>query len=190
MISLDSVNGPSITLALPRDTRMSFPSDDGCNPAVSTSEPFLNDSSTNFPMASMSPCGMLSLRYRSSCLISIKYFTVSSHSVVGRSCFTQASIGTKENRHAKFRGPFMRRLQHTGFLALAVAIAALQSAHAQQNAAPLGAVVVTGAPSGIGRKITERLASSGYWVYAGARTQQEMDALDAIKNVEAVRLDV
>src|SRR4051812_10941814 len=83
----------------------------------------------------------------------------------------------------------MRRLQHTGFLALAVAIAALQSAHAQ-NAAALGAVVVTGAPSGIGRKITERLASSGYWVYAGARTPEEMDALNAIKNVEAIRLDV
>jgi NAD(P)-dependent dehydrogenase (short-subunit alcohol dehydrogenase family) len=83
----------------------------------------------------------------------------------------------------------MRRLQHTGFLALAVAVAALQSVHAQ-NAAALGAVVVTGAPSGIGRKITERLASSGYWVYAGARTPEEMDALNAIKNVEAIRLDV
>jgi NAD(P)-dependent dehydrogenase (short-subunit alcohol dehydrogenase family) len=83
----------------------------------------------------------------------------------------------------------MRGLQRTGLFTLAVATAAVPTAHAQ-TAAPLGAVVVTGAPSGIGRKITERLASTGYWVYAGARTQQEMDALNAIKNVEAIRLDV
>lgn len=74
-------------------------------------------------------------------------------------------------------------------LALVIATAVLPSAQAQTDAS-LGAVVVTGAPSGIGRKITERLASNGYWVYAGARTQQEMDALNAIRNVEAVRLDV
>lgn len=71
-------------------------------------------------------------------------------------------------------------------LALVIATAVLPSAQAQTDAS-LGAVVVTGAPSGIGRKITERLASNGYWVYAGARTQQEMDALNAIRNVEAVR---
>ena len=59
-----------------------------------------------------------------------------------------------------------------------------------QGPATRGAVVVTGAPSGIGRRITERLASNGYWVYAGARTPQEIDELNTIKNVEAVRLDV
>ena len=75
------------------------------------------------------------------------------------------------------------------FLALAVALAPHPSARAQTDTA-LGAVVVTGAPSGIGRKITERLASKGFWVYAGARTQQEMDALNAIRNVQAIRLDV
>ena len=74
-------------------------------------------------------------------------------------------------------------------LALAVVFAPLPIARAQADT-PLGAVVVTGAPSGIGRKITERLASKGFWVYAGARTQQEMDALNAIRNVQAVRLDV
>jgi NAD(P)-dependent dehydrogenase (short-subunit alcohol dehydrogenase family) len=51
-------------------------------------------------------------------------------------------------------------------------------------------VVVTGAPSGIGRKITERLASRGYWVYAGARTPQEIEELNALHNVQAIRLDV
>src|SRR4051812_20366518 len=59
-----------------------------------------------------------------------------------------------------------------------------------QGDSSLGAVVVTGAPSGIGRKITERLAAKGYFVYAGARTSQEMADLNAIKNVQAVRLDV
>jgi NAD(P)-dependent dehydrogenase (short-subunit alcohol dehydrogenase family) len=75
------------------------------------------------------------------------------------------------------------------FLALAVIPAPLPSVGAQTDSS-LGAVVVTGAPSGIGRKITERLASKGFWVYAGARTQQEMDALNAIRNVQAIRLDV
>jgi NAD(P)-dependent dehydrogenase (short-subunit alcohol dehydrogenase family) len=59
-----------------------------------------------------------------------------------------------------------------------------------QSDASLGAVVVTGAPSGIGRKITERLAAKGYFVYAGARTPLEMAELNSIKNVQAVRLDV
>jgi len=40
------------------------------------------------------------------------------------------------------------------------------------------------------RKITEHLASRGYFVYAGARKQADLDALGAIKNVQAVRLDV
>ncbi len=52
------------------------------------------------------------------------------------------------------------------------------------------AVLVTGASSGIGRFITERLASEGFFVYAGARKQQDIDALNAIDNVQAVRLDV
>jgi NAD(P)-dependent dehydrogenase (short-subunit alcohol dehydrogenase family) len=60
--------------------------------------------------------------------------------------------------------------------------------HGQENAKK--AVLVTGASSGIGRRITELLASEGYFVYAGARSQQDLDALDALENVEAVRLDV
>jgi NAD(P)-dependent dehydrogenase (short-subunit alcohol dehydrogenase family) len=52
------------------------------------------------------------------------------------------------------------------------------------------AVLVTGASTGIGRKITEHLAGKGYFVYAGARKQADLDALGAIKNVQAVRLDV
>ena len=52
------------------------------------------------------------------------------------------------------------------------------------------AVLVTGASTGIGRKITEKLAADGYFVYAGARKQKDIDELNAIKNVQAVRLDV
>lgn len=52
------------------------------------------------------------------------------------------------------------------------------------------AVLVTGASTGIGRKITEHLAAKGYFVYAGARKQADLDALSAIKNVQAVKLDV
>ena len=52
------------------------------------------------------------------------------------------------------------------------------------------AVLVTGASTGIGRKITEVLAEEGFFVYAGARKQADLDALNAIKNVQAIRLDV
>jgi NAD(P)-dependent dehydrogenase (short-subunit alcohol dehydrogenase family) len=52
------------------------------------------------------------------------------------------------------------------------------------------AILVTGASTGIGRKITERLAADGYFVYAGARKDADLKALGAIKNVQALRLDV
>jgi len=52
------------------------------------------------------------------------------------------------------------------------------------------AVLVTGASTGIGRRITEVLAEEGFFVYAGARKQADIDALNAIENVQAVKLDV
>ncbi len=51
-------------------------------------------------------------------------------------------------------------------------------------------VLVTGASSGIGRSIAETLASQGAFVYAGARKQKDIDALNKIDNIMAVRLDV
>jgi NADP-dependent 3-hydroxy acid dehydrogenase YdfG len=63
--------------------------------------------------------------------------------------------------------------------------------HADTPAAtPQKAVLVTGASTGIGRKITERLAADGHFVYAGARKEADLKELGAIKNVQAVRLDV
>lgn len=61
---------------------------------------------------------------------------------------------------------------------------------AQSPAQTQRAVLVTGASSGIGRRITERLAANGFYVYAGARAKADLDALGAIRNVQAVRLDV
>jgi NAD(P)-dependent dehydrogenase (short-subunit alcohol dehydrogenase family) len=52
------------------------------------------------------------------------------------------------------------------------------------------AVLVTGASTGIGRNIAERLASEGYFVYAGARKDRDLEALSNIENIQGVRLDV
>jgi len=52
------------------------------------------------------------------------------------------------------------------------------------------AVLVTGASSGIGLRTAEVLAENGYFVYAGARKQKDLDALNALDNVQGIRLDV
>lgn len=74
---------------------------------------------------------------------------------------------------------------------VAAALVAITSLSAQQtNAPPQRAVLVTGANSGIGRKITETLATQGYFVYAGARKAEDLAELSAVRNVQGVRLDV
>lgn len=67
----------------------------------------------------------------------------------------------------------------------------LAPAHAQESgSAPRRAVLVTGASTGIGRATTELLAREGFFVYAGARSDDDLAALAALENVEALRLDV
>ncbi|MEN1729650.1 MAG: SDR family NAD(P)-dependent oxidoreductase, partial [Pseudomonadota bacterium] len=51
-------------------------------------------------------------------------------------------------------------------------------------------ILVTGASSGIGRHLAETLASAGHHVYAGARKDEDLAALNALDNITAVRLDV
>ncbi|MFT6086719.1 MAG: NAD(P)-dependent dehydrogenase (short-subunit alcohol dehydrogenase family) [Glaciecola sp.] len=51
-------------------------------------------------------------------------------------------------------------------------------------------VLVTGASTGIGRNLAETLARNGHHVYAGARKEKDITALNAIDNITAVRLDV
>lgn len=69
-------------------------------------------------------------------------------------------------------------------LSVCAGIASGQGSEAQK------AVLITGASSGIGRMTAERLAADGYFVYAGARKQSDMDSLNQLDNVMAVRLDV
>ena len=71
------------------------------------------------------------------------------------------------------------------FFAVAINTSAMADHHAAQKA-----VLVTGASTGIGREIAETLAKNGYYVYAGARKQKDLDNLNAIDNIQAVRLDV
>ncbi len=52
------------------------------------------------------------------------------------------------------------------------------------------AILVTGASSGIGRNIAEKLAANGYHVFAGARKAKDLAALNQLENITAVRLDV
>ncbi len=71
-------------------------------------------------------------------------------------------------------------------LAMSFATAAPPSLAAPQQRA----VLVTGASTGIGRAAAERLAKEGFFVYAGARKDADLEALSRIANVQGIRLDV
>jgi NAD(P)-dependent dehydrogenase (short-subunit alcohol dehydrogenase family) len=77
------------------------------------------------------------------------------------------------------------------FIVVTLALAGSLSVSSAQEATPgRRAVLVTGASTGIGHKITEQLTAAGYFVYAGARKDSDLAALNAMKNVQALRLDV
>lgn len=64
------------------------------------------------------------------------------------------------------------------------------SSIAAQETTSVRAVLVTGASSGIGLRMTEVLSENGFFVYAGARKPEDLARLDAMENVQSVRLDV
>ena len=77
------------------------------------------------------------------------------------------------------------------FIFLAVAILTVGPVHAEQeNTSTQKAVLITGASTGLGRAMAELIASKGHFVYAGARKDKDMAELNAIENIQAVRLDV
>jgi NAD(P)-dependent dehydrogenase (short-subunit alcohol dehydrogenase family) len=80
------------------------------------------------------------------------------------------------------------RVLLTTMFAMLVALLCAPAQPSEQTVSK--AVLVTGASSGIGRKITEHLAAGGYFVYATARKEEDLKALAAIKNVQPLRLDV
>jgi len=70
-----------------------------------------------------------------------------------------------------------------------LAIVLPSPAHANDTGAQK-AVLITGASTGIGRNAAEKLAADGYFVYAGARKASDIEELNQIENIMAVRLDV
>jgi NAD(P)-dependent dehydrogenase (short-subunit alcohol dehydrogenase family) len=74
-------------------------------------------------------------------------------------------------------------------LVLSIFLASSMCVAAGENGAQK-AVLITGASTGLGRAMTELLASQGHFVYAGARKDKDMAELNTIENVQAVRLDV
>jgi len=75
-------------------------------------------------------------------------------------------------------------------VALVASVALVRTSSLRAQAAPQRAVLVTGASSGIGRAIAERLAKEGFFVYAGARQPDDIAELSKIPNMRGVRLDV
>lgn len=83
-----------------------------------------------------------------------------------------------------------RLLTVLAVIALAIFITPQTSSAESADDGAQKAILVTGASSGIGLNIAKTLAADGYFVYAGARKQADLDALNKIPNIQSVRLDV
>ncbi len=62
--------------------------------------------------------------------------------------------------------------------------------HSHSEGQTQRAVLITGASSGLGLKMTQTLSKHGFFVYATARKKADLDRLNAMENVEAIKLDV
>ena len=76
------------------------------------------------------------------------------------------------------------------FSILFIAVSLSTPLSAQQEEPAQKAILITGASTGIGRSMAELMASEGHFVYAGARKDKDMEELNAIENIMAIRLDV
>jgi NAD(P)-dependent dehydrogenase (short-subunit alcohol dehydrogenase family) len=106
----------------------------------------------------------------------------------------RGTASPSSNHHLRF---FMTIVSNPGLrirrafgLVLLLALAGWFSPAAPQGPGQGRAVLVTGASSGIGLRMTEVLADQGFFVYAGARSAEDLQRLDAMDNVKSVRLDV
>jgi NAD(P)-dependent dehydrogenase (short-subunit alcohol dehydrogenase family) len=77
-----------------------------------------------------------------------------------------------------------------GILLMTIMVLTGQTAALADKSADQKAVLITGASSGLGRAMAETLAANGYFVYAGARKDKDLEELTAIDNIQGVRLDV
>ena len=85
----------------------------------------------------------------------------------------------------------MSRVQYLiHFLTVTMFVIGIPTNANSQQTTKIKSVLVTGASTGIGRNLAETLAANGYHVYAGARKDKDLSALNAIDNITAVRLDV
>ena len=66
----------------------------------------------------------------------------------------------------------------------------LSAAHHNEEKAKQKAVLVTGANSGLGLKMTKELSENGFFVYAGVLHKHEMAVMNKMENVAAVQFDV
>ena len=62
--------------------------------------------------------------------------------------------------------------------------------HHEKDEAMQKAVLVTGANSGLGLRMTQELSKNGFYVYAGVLHKQEMKVMNEMDNVTAVQFDV
>lgn len=84
----------------------------------------------------------------------------------------------------------MKFPRHHLYVFLFLSLTIVFGAKSQESNTEQKAILVTGASSGIGLKITEVLSAKGYFVYAGARKQTDLDRLNAMNNVQSIKLDV